>query len=99
MEEELRVDKREVVTGKINVRTVVESFQKMARATLEGEQIEVTRVPSGKELKSIPEQRTEGDDHPGRGISATCVERGGSPSTTQNNRRCRGSSLFAETTQ
>ena len=61
MEEELRVDKREVITGKINVRTVVESFEKMARGTLEGEQIEVTRVPIGKELKSIPEQRTEGD--------------------------------------
>jgi uncharacterized protein (TIGR02271 family) len=61
MEEELRVDKREIVTGKINVRTVVESFEKVARATLEGEQIEVTRIPIGKELKSIPEQRTEGD--------------------------------------
>jgi uncharacterized protein (TIGR02271 family) len=61
MEEELRVDKREVVTGKIQVRTVVESFEKVARATLEGEEIEVTRVPIGKELKNIPEQRTEGD--------------------------------------
>src|SRR4051812_17449905 len=61
MEEELRVHKRDVVTGKIQVRTVVESFENIARATLEGEQIEVTRVPVGKELESIPEQRTEGD--------------------------------------
>src|SRR5688572_14048697 len=61
MEEELGVDKREVVTGKIQVRTVVESFEKVARATLEGEEIEVTRVPIGKELKNITEQRTEGD--------------------------------------
>ena len=61
IEEQLRVDKRDVVTGRIQVRTVVESFEKVARATLEGEQIEVTRVPVGEELKSIPEQRTEGD--------------------------------------
>jgi uncharacterized protein (TIGR02271 family) len=61
MEEELRVDKRDVVTGKIQVRTIVESFDKIARATLEGEQIEVTRVPIGKELQMVPEQRTEGD--------------------------------------
>src|SRR5215203_2439479 len=61
MEEELRVDKSDVVTGKIQVRTIVESFDKIARATLEGEQIEVTRVPIGKELQMVPEQRTEGD--------------------------------------
>src|SRR5215212_4127486 len=61
MEEELRVDKRDVVTGKIQVRTIVESFDKIARATLEGEQIEVTRVPIGKELQMVPKQRTEGD--------------------------------------
>jgi len=61
MEEELRVDKRDVVTGKIQVRTIVESFDKIARATLEGEQIEVTRVPIGEEMQMVPEQRTEGD--------------------------------------
>jgi len=61
MEEELRIDKRELVTGKVQVRTVVENVEKIARATLEGEQIEVTRVPIGKELQTLPEQRTEGD--------------------------------------
>lgn len=61
MEEELRVDKRDVVTGKIQVRTVVDSFEQVARATLEGEQVEVTRKPIGQEISNVPEQRTEGD--------------------------------------
>src|SRR5215217_559089 len=61
MEEELRIGKRELVTGKVQVRTVVENVEKIARATLEGEEIEVTRVPIGKELQTLPEQRTEGD--------------------------------------
>ena len=61
VEEELRVDKRQVVTGRVQVKTVVDSFEKLARATLEGEQVEVTRVPVNTELTTAPPQRTEGD--------------------------------------
>ena len=61
VEEELRVDKRQVVTGRVQVKTVVDSFEKLARATLEGEEVEVTRVPVNTELATAPTQRTEGD--------------------------------------
>ena len=60
-EEELRIEKREVLTGKVRVQTVVDTFDKVARASLEGEHVEVTRVPIGKEVKVAPAQRTEGD--------------------------------------
>ena len=61
VEEELRVDKRNVVTGRVQVKTVVDSVEKLARATLEGEQVEVTRVPINTEVATVPTQRTEGD--------------------------------------
>ena len=61
VEEELRVEKREVSTGKVRVRTKTEVSDEVARATLEGESIEVTRVPVGREIESAPAVRTEGD--------------------------------------
>jgi uncharacterized protein (TIGR02271 family) len=60
-EEELRVEKREVTTGKVRVQTFVDSFEEVARANLQEEHVEVTRVPIGKEVKVAPVQRTEGD--------------------------------------
>ena len=45
----------------MQVKTVVDSFEKLARATLEGEQVEVTRVPINTEVATVPTQRTEGD--------------------------------------
>ncbi len=61
LEEELRIDKRSVTTGKVRVRSVVETVEEVARAALEGERVEVTRVPVNKEVDVAPSMRTEGD--------------------------------------
>jgi uncharacterized protein (TIGR02271 family) len=61
VEEELRVEKRQVSTGKVRVRTKTEVSDEVARATLEGESVEVTRVPVGHEIETAPVVRTEGD--------------------------------------
>lgn len=60
-EEELRLDKREVTTGKVRVRTSVDVETELVRATLEGETIEVTRVPIDRIVERAPEVRTEND--------------------------------------
>jgi uncharacterized protein (TIGR02271 family) len=59
--EELHVEKRNVATGKIRVRSVVDVVEEVARATLEEQRIEVTRVPIGQEVAEAPSVRTEGD--------------------------------------
>ena len=61
LEEELRVEKQSVATGKVHVRTVVDSIEEIARAELNEEQVEVTRVHVGREVTTAPEVRTEGD--------------------------------------
>jgi uncharacterized protein (TIGR02271 family) len=61
IEEELRVDKRSVTTGKVRVRSAVDTVEELARATLEEERVEVTRVPVDKEVEVAPQVRTEGD--------------------------------------
>jgi stress response protein YsnF len=61
VEEELRVEKRQVATGKVTVRTTTEISDEVARATLEGESVEVTRVPINREIDAAPSIRTDGD--------------------------------------
>ncbi len=58
-EEEVRVEKRQVTTERVRVRTVVEVVQKPVHASLEEETVEVTRVPVGREIDKSPEVRTE----------------------------------------
>jgi uncharacterized protein (TIGR02271 family) len=60
-EEELRVEKRHIPTGKVRVRSVVDVVEEVAHATLEEERVEVTRVPVGKEIDIAPPVRTDGD--------------------------------------
>ena len=60
LEEEMRVEKQSVATGKVHV-TVVDSIEEIARAELDEEQVEVTRVHVGREVTTAPEVRTEGD--------------------------------------
>ncbi len=55
----MRVEKRQVTTGRVRVRTVVEVVQEPVRASLEEETVEVTRVPVGREIDQAPEVRTE----------------------------------------
>src|SRR5918997_3419468 len=61
VEEELRLDKREVVTGRVRVRTVVDVVEEMARASLDEETVEVTRVPVDRMVDEAPGIRTEND--------------------------------------
>lgn len=61
IEEELRVEKRSVVTGRVRVRQVTDEIEQVARATLDEENFAVTRVPIGQEITSRPALRTEGD--------------------------------------
>lgn len=60
-EEELRIDKQSVVTGKVTVRTRVELVEEIARAELERDTVEITRVPVGRVVTDMPVVRTEGD--------------------------------------
>ena len=45
VEETATVHKREVVTGKVRVRTITDTLEELAQATLQSESVEVTRVP------------------------------------------------------
>jgi uncharacterized protein (TIGR02271 family) len=59
--EELRVGKRETLTGKVRVQTVVETVDDLARATVEEEALDVQRVPVNKVVAEPPRIRAEGD--------------------------------------
>lgn len=59
--EELRVTKERVSTGKVRIRSVVDTVEELARATLDTETVEVTRVPVDREVDQAPSIRTEGD--------------------------------------
>lgn len=59
--EQLRVGKRRVVTGRVDVRTVTDTVEETVRSTLRGESVEVVHVPVGREVEVAPTIRTEGD--------------------------------------
>ena len=61
VEEDLRVSKRQAVTGRVRVRTVVDTVEEVARETLQSETVEVTRVPIDREVTEAPDVRTEGE--------------------------------------
>ena len=61
VEEELKLEKREVVTGRVRVRTIVEVVEEMAQASLDEETVEVTRVPVDRVVDEAPPIRTEND--------------------------------------
>jgi uncharacterized protein (TIGR02271 family) len=60
-QEELHVRKRTVATGKVRVRTVVDTSERLVRETLKSERVEVTRIPVGKDIDAAPEVRVDGD--------------------------------------
>ena len=61
VEETATIHKREVVTGKVRVRTVTDTVEELARASLQSDAVEVTRVPIDQVVDTAPEIRTEGD--------------------------------------
>ncbi|MDP8919376.1 MAG: YsnF/AvaK domain-containing protein [Pseudomonadota bacterium] len=60
-EEELRIGKRQVTTGKVRVSTKVDVIEELAKATLDTETVEVTRVPVDRMVDQAPAIRTEND--------------------------------------
>lgn len=61
VEEEMRVETRRISGGRVRVRTETETEETTAEAELEGETVEVSRVPCGEEVERPPAVRTEGD--------------------------------------
>ena len=61
LEEHLRVEAREAVTGKVRIRTLTDTVEEIARADLKREAVEVTRVPINRVVETAPEVRTEND--------------------------------------
>ena len=61
VEETATVGKREVVTGRVRVQTVTDTIEELARADLQRETVEVTRVPIDRMIETAPEVRTQGD--------------------------------------
>ncbi len=61
VEETTSISKREVVTGRVRVQTVTDTVEELARADVQRETVEVTRVPVDKMVDTAPEIRTDGD--------------------------------------
>ena len=62
VEEELRIGRREVETGRIRVRTVTEERTETASDRLLHTDVEVDRVPINREIDQLPTIREEGDE-------------------------------------
>ncbi len=60
-EEVATVSTRDVVTGRLRVSTHTDTVTEMARSVLDGEDVDVTRVPVGTPVDAAPPVRTEGD--------------------------------------
>ena len=60
-EEVAAVSVRRVTTGRVEVRTLTDTFEETVRATLGQETVEVTRVPIDRQVETAPAIRTEGD--------------------------------------
>jgi stress response protein YsnF len=58
-EEQARVEKRQVTTGRLRVRTVAELVEEIAGATLEEENVEVVRIPIDRVVTKVPAVRTK----------------------------------------
>ena len=62
LEETATLDKEVVTTGRVRVATQTRLVDEIATATLDGQEVEVTRVHIGKPVTGdLPQTRTEGD--------------------------------------
>ena len=64
VEEVARVEKRDVVTGRVRIATRTDTVDQTVRETLEGQTVEVSRVSVDRMLlpgEPVPQIRTEGD--------------------------------------
>jgi uncharacterized protein (TIGR02271 family) len=61
VEERVVVDKRRVESGRVRVRTRVETREEIVRAELARDEVIVDRVPIGREVQTVPDIRQEGE--------------------------------------
>lgn len=61
VEEQLILGKRVVPLARVRVETVTETVEDMARLSLDASEVEVRRVPVGREVATPPAVRTEGE--------------------------------------
>jgi len=61
VEETATIDKRQVVSGHVRVRTGTDTVEELAHASMQREGVEVTRVPIDRVVETAPEIRTDGD--------------------------------------
>jgi uncharacterized protein (TIGR02271 family) len=61
VEETASIGKRELVTGRVRVQTVTDTVEELARADMQQETVEVTRVPIDRMVETTPDIRTEGE--------------------------------------
>jgi uncharacterized protein (TIGR02271 family) len=61
VEETARVEKRQVTSGKVVVKTVIETEERTLREALSVEKVDVRRVPIDRVVDAAPQTRTEGD--------------------------------------
>ena len=59
--EEAEVSKCRLVTGRIDVRTVTDTVDETVKATVEGQSVDVTRVPVDRIIDAAPATRSEGE--------------------------------------
>ena len=60
-EEQVAIDKRKVVTGRVQVSTVTQSREELVEQLLRKERVEIERVPIGQVVQEVPRVREEGD--------------------------------------
>lgn len=61
VEEELKIDRREVETGRVRVRTVPEEQTRVVSDRLLRTDVTVERVPKDEEIDAVPPVRDEGE--------------------------------------
>ena len=61
VQETASISAESVVTGRVRVSTETDVREEIARATLEGELVDVVRVPVDRPVETMPAIRTEGD--------------------------------------
>lgn len=61
IEEEATIGKRRVETGRVRVRTVPREREELVEEALESVEVDVERVPIGREIDAAPDVREEGD--------------------------------------
>lgn len=61
VEEQVRVGKREITTGRVRITTEVHEHVEHVATDLHHSEVQIVRVPINRPVDAVPEVRTEGD--------------------------------------